>query len=138
MPPKVKPSEARSAVKRLERACGGAGKKRRGANATTAAVEDLAGGGGLRPFSTGGAGGAGGAGAAAARLNSPRAFGGAPVAGSGGGGVPGGCGHGVARAKSVLQWDSGARYEARRQQQVERRFRAREFEQRITREQVNR
>ncbi|GLC65280.1 hypothetical protein PLESTF_000271800 [Pleodorina starrii] len=142
MPPKVKPSEARSAVKRLERAAAGAGgKKRRGAAATAAAMDELGGGGGggLRPFSTGGGGGA-----AAARLNSPRAFGaaagGAGAAAAGGGGAGGGgaaaAGGGVARAKSVLQWDSGARYEARRQQQVEMRFRAREFEQRITREQV--
>ncbi|GIL82931.1 hypothetical protein Vretifemale_11833, partial [Volvox reticuliferus] len=129
MPPKVKPSEARSAVKKLERASGG-GKKRRGMNAAAAAVDDLAAGVGLRPFSTGGAGGGG----AGARLNSPSAYGVAvgpgPAAGCSG------AGGGGARVKNVLQWDSGARYEARRQQQVEMRFRAREFEQRITREQV--
>ncbi|GLI67310.1 hypothetical protein VaNZ11_011496, partial [Volvox africanus] len=129
MPPKVKASEARSAVKKLERASGG-GKRRPGANAAAAAVDDLAAGAGLRPFSTGGVGGGG----AGGRVNSPRAYGGAVATGAGAG--CSGASGGGARVKNVLQWDSGARYEARRQQQVEMRFRAREFEQRITREQV--
>ncbi|KXZ54767.1 hypothetical protein GPECTOR_4g837 [Gonium pectorale] len=141
MPPMVKPSEARSAVKRLERASaaadrlrsggssgsgpGAAARRRRSALVEDAPAAEGDGGADGRPESTGG--GHGG------KLNSPH--GAAPA--------PGVAASAAAmhltlgpRGRNVRQWDSGARYEAQRQQQAEMRFRAREFEQRITREQV--
>ncbi|PNH05963.1 putative serine/threonine-protein kinase [Tetrabaena socialis] len=142
MPPVINPWEARSAVKRMERATAladrskassagsGPGGKRRRAAAAAAAAAAAGGGSGAATAADGGAaadgeGGGGGAGGRPAS-GSPRS----PGAGGGGGG--GGGSGGV----QPSQWDSGARYEARRQAQVEMRFKAREFEQRITREQV--
>ncbi len=101
-----------------------------GADRTTTYVADSPRRSSSRPSSAGGGG----------RL-AAAAAGAAAALGDGGAGL--GLGPGAPaivllppKAKSLQQWDSGARYDAKHAAQAEMRFRAREYEQRITREQV--